>query len=375
MSFILFSGFTLIADRDIPRQPLLVYPDGEPRLSVELESSAQSTAPVEPEDAAIVRIVTRLSSEYVLRAFQLLIDAFGDIRAGLLVQVINTANIAALAHTDEGRRAAGPDGVFPDEARRPISIARLADSAGLPFESARRIVHRLIDAGICIRVEGGVIVPRVTAERPSVVRAATANVGYVRRFMHDLQAVGLDAGVLPARSHTAEVADPEAAVAGIAAALSTEYILRALQLLTDTYGDVRAGIVAQTIVTANTAHLDVRLGAGRRYAGIEETPPDEVRRPISVARLAESLGFPYETMRQHVRRLTDAGVCVRLGAGVVVPTAVLERPPAARSALANVGYVRKFMRDLSVAGLDSGPAPWAKRNADAPPPRRPADSA
>ena len=81
---------------------------GEQSLSVELASSARSTAPVEPEDTAVARIVTRLSSEYVLRAFQLLIDAFGDIRAGLLVQAINTANVAALVHTDAGSQRRRP---------------------------------------------------------------------------------------------------------------------------------------------------------------------------------------------------------------------------------------------------------------------------
>jgi DNA-binding Lrp family transcriptional regulator len=326
-------------------------------LSVELVSSARSTAPVEPEDAAIARIVTRLSSEYVLRAFQLLIDVFGDIRAGLLVQVINTANIAALIHTDEGRSAAGPSGTFPDEVRRPISIARLADSAGLPFESTRRIVRKLIDAGHCRRVEGGVIVPRATFERPAIVRAVSANVGYVRRFTRDLRAVGLDEARVTAGSHAPTGADADAAAARIVSVLSPVYILRALQLLADAYGDIRAGIVAQTIVTANTAHLDAPRGEGWRYAGIAETPPDEVRRPISVARLAESLGLPYETMRQQVRRLIDAGVCVRLDDGLIVPGAVLERPASARSALANVAYVQKFMRDLHAAGFDGSPRP------------------
>ena len=326
-------------------------------MSVEFASSRRSTTPVEPADAAVARIVTRFSSQYVLRAFQLLIDAFGDIRAGLLVQAINTANIAAIVHTDEGRRTAGPTGTFPDEARRPISIARLADSAGLPFESTRRIVQRLIDEGDCRRVEGGVIVPRAAVERPSVVRAATANVGYVRRFMHDLQAAGLDAALRPAGSQAWWAGDEDATGARIVATLSGEYILRSLQLLADTYGDIRAGIVAQTIVTANTAHLEGRTGDRRRYAGIALAPPDEVRRPISVARLAESLGLPYETMRRQVRRLVDARVCVRLNDGLIVPAAVLERPASVRSALANVGYVRKFMRDLHAIGFDDAPRP------------------
>ncbi len=323
------------------------------------------------EDAAIARIVTRLSSEYVLRAFQLLIDPFGDVRAGLLVLAINTANVAALVHSDERRRCAGPSGTLPDAARRPISIARLADSTGLPFESTRRIVQKLIYAGVCTRVEGGVIVPRATVERPSIGHAVAANVGYVRRFMRDLRAVGLAAVGTSARPPTSSVSAADAAAARTVSVLSGEYILRALQLLAGAYGDIRAGIVAQTIVTANTAHLDARMGEGWRYAGIAETPPDEVRKPISIARLGESLGLPYETMRGQVRRLIDAGVCIQLDAGLIVPGAVLERPAAARSMLENVGYVRKFMRDLNAVGFDADPQdphPGAAAGPRAPPP-------
>ena len=146
----------------------------------------------------------------------------------------------------------------------------------------------------------------------------------------------------------------DAAVARIVSRLSSEYVLRAMQLLVEAYGDIRTGIIAQTIVTANTAHLDTRGGEGWRYAGIDETPPDELRRPISIARLAESLGLPFETTRRHVQRLIDAGICHRVEGGLIVPRRVLEEPAAAGAALANVTYVRKLLRDLHAAGLDPG---------------------
>ncbi|HEX3407028.1 MAG TPA: hypothetical protein VHS81_07300, partial [Caulobacteraceae bacterium] len=87
-------------------------------------SPAAPEAKPPPEDAAVARIVMRLSTEYVLRVLQLLIDTYGDIRAGLLVHAINIANLAYLnAQADEIRQAAGPSGVVPDEMRRPISVA------------------------------------------------------------------------------------------------------------------------------------------------------------------------------------------------------------------------------------------------------------
>ena len=297
------------------------------------------------DDAAVARFATRLSTEYVLRALQLLIDAYGDIRAGLLVHSINNANLAYIdAQADENRQAAGLNGIFPDEMRRPISVAKLADSAGLPFESVRRAVQQLIAVGACERVPGGVIVPRTIVERPQNLRIVLANVGYVRKFMRDLHAAGVIDHV-PA-SLTVAAGEDGTGIARLVARQSSEYVQRTLELLADTYGDTRAGVVAQTIVAANTAYLDTRGGEGWRYAGIEEVLPDEARRPISVNRIAESLGLPYETTRRQVARLVEAKVCVRVRDGVIVPGAVLNSCDAVRAMLANVGYVRKFGRDL-----------------------------
>lgn len=301
--------------------------------------------PASTADAAIARVVTRLSTEYVLRAFELLIDMYGDLRAGLLAHAINIANLAHIDdRTDESRAAVGPEGIYPDEMRRPISVARIADAAGLPFESVRRVVQQLIIAGACERVQGGVIVPRATIERPGNLRAVHANVGYVRRLMQGVQAANL-IGQVPASLTVAAGADGTA-IARLVARLSSAYLLRALQLLTDTYGDVRAGVVAQTIVAANTSYLDTRTGGGWRYAGVDETPPDEARRPVSIVRVAESLRVPYETVRRQVERLVDANICVRVQGGVIVPRALLESPGAVGAMLTNVGYVRKFARDL-----------------------------
>jgi hypothetical protein len=294
----------------------------------------------------------RLSGAYALRVFQHLIYAFGDMRAALLVQVINAANVAALIRTAEGRRATGPDGTFADEARRPISVARLADATGLPFESTRRIVNSLIDQGACVRVEGGVVVPRALVQARASVDTVMANVGYVRKFVRDLQAAGAVDDVAPRRASAIEVRPDDADVAQRLATFSSDYVLRFIGLLTELYGDIRAGIVAQSIFTANTSHLDARTGEGWRYAGIDEIPPDELRNAVSVAALAGSLGLPYETTRCHVQRLMRAGLCTRVAAGLIVPQAVQARPEVARAMLANVVFVRKFVHDLK--GLEDG---------------------
>jgi hypothetical protein len=133
--------------------------------------------------------------------------------------------------------------------------------------------------------------------------------------------------------------------------LSSTYVLRTLQLLREVYGgDLLTGVIAQAIVAANTAHLDA-TSDGARFAGVDETPPDEVRRAVSVLRLAGSLGLPFETTRRYVNNLIQSGYCVRVKGGVIVPRSVLERPKLAQAAVTNVGYARRFARDMRKAGV------------------------
>jgi DNA-binding IscR family transcriptional regulator len=305
-----------------------------------------------PEDVDVARIVARLGVQYVLRAFQLLIDAHGDIRAGLIVHAINAANVSHIdGSTVEGQRAAASDGLFHDETREPVSISRLAQLTGLPRDSTRRIVQRLIDAGACVRADGGVIVPRALLESAEIARAATTNLRYVRELVRHLLAFGLVEDA-PAEAPAWEATGGERAMARGVARFSRDYILQVLKLLANAYGDIRVGVVAQTIVTANTAHLEAPMGEGWRYAGIDQPPPDEVRRPVSVAAVAVSLGVPYETLRRQVRRLIEAGVCVRIEGGLIVPMAVLEHPAGAEATLANVRNVRNFVRNLWSIGFD-----------------------
>jgi hypothetical protein len=303
-------------------------------------------------EAAIARIVTRLSAEYVLGVFQLLIGAYGDIRLGLLVVVVNAANVAHIdLRTEEGRRAAASDGFVGDDARKPVSVAHLAAATGLPLASTGRIVQQLIETGDCLAVDGGVIVPRAGLQRPKTVRLATANLRNVSEFVRKLLARGL-VEEAPAEASVWRGTVVPSAMAPVVTRQSAEYVVRAFRLLTETYGDIQAGIVAQSIVAANTAHLDALMGEGWRYASLDQPPPDEVRRPISVCELARSLGLPYETLRRQVRRLIEAGVCVRIEGGLIVPMTVVEQPAATRAMLANVRYVREFVRILRTLGFD-----------------------
>jgi DeoR/GlpR family transcriptional regulator of sugar metabolism len=63
------------------------------------------------------------------------------------------------------------------------------------------------------------------------------------------------------------------------------------------------------------------------------------------------MGLPFETTRRHVNKLVQAGRCVRVRGGVIVPTQVLQHPKTNEATLANVTNVRRFLRALKAAGV------------------------
>lgn len=80
------------------------------------------------------------------------------------------------------------DGVFPDDLRRPVSVLGLSQFLGLPYETTRRHVGRLIELGYCRKVGGkGVIIPGDVMRSPEVNRLVAANFRNVGRLVKGLQ--------------------------------------------------------------------------------------------------------------------------------------------------------------------------------------------
>jgi hypothetical protein len=130
---------------------------------------------------------------------------------------------------------------------------------------------------------------------------------------------------------------------------STDYLLRALRLLTDLQeGELLTAIICQAIIAANTSHLTQVGDADPRRSGL---PSDDERRPISILALAGTLGLPFETTRRHVNKLIKARACEKVKGGVIVPARALGNPRFLAAAETNYGYVVHFVRSLRRAGL------------------------
>ncbi len=113
-----------------------------------------------PEAGMGERAAARLTTRFVLDLCGVMAEvAGGDLLRGLILTAIVDANVGHLA-AQESRDHGSMEGIPPDDLRRPISISALARLLKIPYETTRRHVARLLDEGICIRIEDrGVIVP------------------------------------------------------------------------------------------------------------------------------------------------------------------------------------------------------------------------
>ena len=148
------------------------------------------------------------------------------------------------------------------------------------------------------------------------------------------------------------IAAADAARGRVAVRLSTEYFLRSAQLIsTHAKGDLLTGVILRAIVAGNIGYVDQDVENPGRFASLEDVPPDELRRPMSVMAIAQSLGLPFETARRHVNKLIKAGFCQRVKGGIVAPSATMGGPREAEAMLANMANLRRLYRALKRAGV------------------------
>jgi len=102
--------------------------------------------------------------------------------------------------------------------------------------------------------------------------------------------------------------------------------------------DFLDALILMAISQANVEPILRDPELNRQFATYDRAPPDELRRPISINAVAQSLGAPFETVRRRVTRLSKVGVYRLTPSGVVVPTWVVQL--GGHRASAEAGYRR-----------------------------------
>jgi hypothetical protein len=142
------------------------------------------------EEADKIRLVARLSADYMLRSLKMIGElAQGELLTGLVNLALVQANVGHLDRMGSGFNSL--DSIPPDEVRRPVSVLALSASLGLPYETTRRHVAKMVETGQCLRVKGGVIAPTAAVDDPRRAEMLEQNLINLRRLYRNLKAAGV----------------------------------------------------------------------------------------------------------------------------------------------------------------------------------------
>ena len=149
-----------------------------------------------PEDTIKVRdrLAIRHSTEYILRSIDMMTNVVGgDLMKGLIFVAIVQANTQHIVNDEVLNQAySEADKVPPDENRRPVSVHALSVSLGIPYETTRRYVNKLLVEGFCQRARRGLIVPAEVLARPEMVSGLRRNFSNLQRLFAGLRRGGVE---------------------------------------------------------------------------------------------------------------------------------------------------------------------------------------
>ena len=237
-----------------------------------------------------------------------------DLTAAVIFTGLVCRNV--VAGEASGRPPARP-GASPTA---PATAYCISKRVGMPYETVRRHMHRLEAKGLCVRAEGGFLVPDDVMFGPGIEQARAETWAATRQLHRDLRAVGLNLpdwdedATAPARHRLARLATP--------------YFLNSLSVLSGALGgDLVSTIMFLAVKRANTAGLDLNPDVLHRYDSADALFPDHLRTPVTVYQIARDLRLPYETARRHARALVAADLCERdASARLVVTSRILVSP-------------------------------------------------
>jgi DNA-binding Lrp family transcriptional regulator len=234
----------------------------------------------------------------------------------------------------------------PEALRRPVSISAVAHSLGLPFETARRRVRRLTDAGRLISTPRGLVLPQEVLASPEFMAIGQARYERLKQFHRELT----KAGLLPPAGAGASPVNDEPPVRVANRALG-EYLMRCIEGVLPPIGDPVAGLILLHMLRANAEH-------------IADLDQELDLRPVTIAGLARRLRMPHETVRRRVIFLERAGYCRRRRGGVAVSPEGLRRPALQALVAQNLANVQRMFVQLARLGVleawrREGPGPSA----------------
>lgn len=255
------------------------------------------TAPISTVDRTCERLCLAFSAQLIPNGFRK--QGHRSAIDVLLMLAIAQANLAPMARDPEFQKTySGLDASPPDEMRRPARVRSIAVSLGVPQETARRRVASLVEAGILVMRDDGVIMPQAFTNSPRALQTAIDTWAVFTTFYANLRRAGALAPVEPAPS---DAPPPLRQMMR----LWTNHFLRLIEALLPMVGDPFAVVMLFAI-----------LDGGQASEG----------KSVSASAIARTLGLPFESVRRNALRIADNGLCQKVGRGYLISTELMEEP-------------------------------------------------
>lgn len=214
-----------------------------------------------------------------------------------------------------------------------ISTHSLAISLSRSFETVRRHVIALTEAGLCVRGQYGVLVRAEVLERPDIAAMMRLAHDSFVSFVEGLEQLGEWTGARPA----AKPYDPQV---GIAA--SVDVMLAAVDSNRTIHRNWLDLMLFSTVLYAN---LQRSRAAGQAFG----FGPDHAVRP---AALAEAMSLPETTVRRRLKLLVEeAGSLERVAKGYIVSDAWMAQPGAAETSARTYSNIRLIVTHAVANGF------------------------
>jgi CRP-like cAMP-binding protein len=112
-------------------------------------------------------------------------------------------------------------------------------------------------------------------------------------------------------------------------------------------------LIIHAIMNANVINVMKSPELDRRFGSVQAVEPDEIKQGVSRAALSRFFGLPIETVRRRADRLKKEGIVRETDQGLIVTEAnQFKFGNNHELQKTNILLVRKFLRDLTEAGIE-----------------------
>jgi DNA-binding Lrp family transcriptional regulator len=303
----------------------------------------------DPAPISTLRFALRAANNFIIDGLTAYRSGRDFTDALILATLVQCNSAPVSADPVLQRRYATYEAVAPDHLRRPISINAIATSLGLPFETVRRRIKRLIADGGCEVVPEGVRLAAGAMASPGARAGLDTTSATVRALYERLKANGcLELMNLPAP--TGPAWSPETPPVRIIWRAASDYLLRMMEHLLPNFPSLSRAFIVLAVFRVNTVNLPDAVRGGEGLMP-EDFVPDSYRRPARASDVATLLGLPHETVRRHLAALVEEERCVRVRDGFVVPAEVLARQNVVNAWGANFRHLSRMFAELSELGV------------------------